>query len=250
MATKKNAAKPAHWQERCQLAAALRWAVRLELDDGLHNYMSLSVGDDRQMLMNPRQRHFSLIRASDIVLVNADASEPGENPAMPETGAQRFHAKLHRSSAKADCIIHARPTYATILSALSDSQLKPIDQTTASFFERHITAENYPNLSLEGAAERCALLMANPIYKVLVMENHGILVFGSSVADALYRLFRFERGARSYICALQTGFPLSVMSRNVAENTARQMEAYTDAAEKFFADLVAILDNEKDSYAS
>ena len=63
------------WQERVDLAAAFQMAARLNLHEAVANHFSLSVNDDgTQFLINPNQRHFSLIKASDILLL--DANDP------------------------------------------------------------------------------------------------------------------------------------------------------------------------------
>ena len=49
------------------------------------------------------------------------------------------------------------------------------------------------------------------------MGNHGILVIGSNVAETFNRMYYFERAARTYIKALQTGMKLRVLPDEIAE---------------------------------
>lgn len=61
-----------NWQERVDLAAAFRWTARLNMHEGVANHFSLAVNDDgTQFLMNPNQAHFSRIKASDLLVVDA-----------------------------------------------------------------------------------------------------------------------------------------------------------------------------------
>jgi ribulose-5-phosphate 4-epimerase/fuculose-1-phosphate aldolase len=85
---------------------------------------------------------------------------------------------------------------------------------------------------------------------VMIMGNHGLLVIGDSVADTFNRMFYFERAAETYIRGLQTGQPLRVLSDEIAEKTARELEEYPDEAKRHLAELKAILDEEGDAYAS
>ena len=85
---------------------------------------------------------------------------------------------------------------------------------------------------------------------VMVMGNHGILVIGDNVADAFNRMFYFERAAETYIKALWTGRPLRTLSDEVAEKAAREMDDYPGQAERHFADLKAILDEQEPVYRS
>ncbi len=46
-----------HWQERIDLAAAFRWAARLNMHEAVANHFSLSVNEDgTQFLMNPQSK--------------------------------------------------------------------------------------------------------------------------------------------------------------------------------------------------
>ena len=54
--------------ERSDLAAAFRWAARLNMHEGVANHFSVAVNDDgTKFLMNPNQSHFSRIKASDLI---------------------------------------------------------------------------------------------------------------------------------------------------------------------------------------
>ena len=84
--------------------------------------------------------------------------------------------------------------------------------------------------------------------KVLIMCQHGVMVIGDDVADAFNRLFYFERAAETYVKALWTGQPLRVLSDEVAEKTACELDNYPGQAERHFAELKAILNAEEPDY--
>jgi ribulose-5-phosphate 4-epimerase/fuculose-1-phosphate aldolase len=83
----------------------------------------------------------------------------------------------------------------------------------------------------------------------MIMGNHGVMVIGETVAETFNRLYYFERAAETYIRALQTGQPLRVLSDEVAEKTAQELESYPEQDERHLAELKAILDEEGDKYA-
>src|SRR4051812_14497405 len=57
---------------RRDLAAAFRWAARLGFHEGTCNHFSLKVpGQEDRYLINPHGLHFSEIRASDLLMVDA-----------------------------------------------------------------------------------------------------------------------------------------------------------------------------------
>ncbi len=240
-----------HWAERVDMAAAFRWTARLNLHEAVANHFSLAVNEDgTQFLMNPNQRHFSRIKASDLLLLDANDPETMSAPDAPDPTAWGLHGSVHRLCPHARCVMHVHSIYATVLASLEDSTLPPIDQNTATFYGRYVIDEEFGGLAFEEEGLRCAGLLSGPKVKVMIMGNHGVLVIGDTVADTFNRLYYFERAAETYIQALQTGRPLRVLSHEIAEKTASELDDYPGQAERHLSELKAILDAENSDYAS
>ncbi|SIS55243.1 Ribulose-5-phosphate 4-epimerase/Fuculose-1-phosphate aldolase [Roseivivax lentus] len=240
-----------HWEMRCDLAAAFRWAVRESLHEGVANHFSVAVNDSgTRFLMNPNQRHFARIRASDLILVDAEDPATMEGPDAPDPTAWGLHGGMHRHVGWARCVMHVHSPYATALASLEDPSLPPVDQNAAMFYDRVVIDRDYGGLAFADEGARCAAQFTDPKARVMVMGNHGVLVIGGTVAETWNRLYYFERAARNYMLALQTGRPLKVLSADVAEKTARELEAYPEQDVRHLAELRAILDAEGSDYAS
>jgi ribulose-5-phosphate 4-epimerase/fuculose-1-phosphate aldolase len=66
-----------HYEDRINLAAVFRMAARLNLHESVANHFSYAVSSDGgRFLINPFGRHFSTLRASELLLLDAhdDAS--------------------------------------------------------------------------------------------------------------------------------------------------------------------------------
>jgi len=241
----------AHWNGCVALAAAFRWTARLNMHEAVANHFSLAVNDNgSQFLMNPNQMHFSRIIASDLLLLDANDPDTMTRPRAPDVTAWGLHGSIHRLCPHARCVMHVHSNFATVLASLADSNLPPIDQNTATFFRRYVVDEGFGGLAFQGEGERCAGLLSDPKIKVMIMGNHGVLIIGDTVADTFNRLYYFERAAKTYIRALQTGQKLRVLSDEITEKTAQELEDYPDQADRHLAELKAILESENDSYAS
>ena len=240
-----------HWEERRQMAAAFRWTERLNMHEAVANHFSLAVNDDgTQFLMNPNQAHFSRIRASDLLLLDANDPDTLDRPGAPDLSAWGLHGSVHRRCPHHRCVMHVHSIHATVLACLADSNMPPIDQNTATFYNRYVIDENFGGLAFEDEGERCAAALQDPAKKVMIMGNHGVLVMGDSVADTFNRMYYFERAAETYIRALQTGQPLRVLSDKIAEKTAKELDDYPDQAKQHLLELMNILDGEGSDYAS
>jgi ribulose-5-phosphate 4-epimerase/fuculose-1-phosphate aldolase len=240
-----------HWEERVDLAAAFRWTARLNLHEAVANHFSLAVTEDgTRFLVNPDKMHFSRIRASDLIELDANDPETLDRPGAPDPTAWGLHGAIHRLCPHARCAMHVHSTFATVLACLEDPELPPLDQNACMFYGRQAIDTDYGGLALEEEGARCAELLSDPRKTVLIMGNHGVLVIGRSVAETFDRLTYFERAAETYVRALQTGRRLRVLSDAIAAKTEAELNDYPSAGTAHLRELRAILDAEGADYAS
>ena len=110
-----------HWQERVDLAAAFRWTARLNMHEAVANHFSVAVNDDgTKFLMNPNQVHFSRIKASDLLLLDANDPEAMNRPDAPDPTAWGLHGAIHRLCPHARVALHVHSIHATLLATLDD----------------------------------------------------------------------------------------------------------------------------------
>jgi ribulose-5-phosphate 4-epimerase/fuculose-1-phosphate aldolase len=247
--TKLKSKTSEEWQLRVDLAAAFRLAEHFNWHEGVANHFSLAVSPDgKKFLMNPKWKHFSGIRASDLLLLDADDSEAMKRPDAPDETAWCIHGRMHALVPSARCVLHLHPAYATALAGLADPEIKPIDQNTARFYKRiayDLGYEGMANSDAEG--NRLAGLLGN--HKTMMMGNHGVLIAAATVAEAFDELYYLERACQTLIMAYSTGQKLNVMSDAVAERTARDWDLYSDSALAHFEEMKKVLDRKDPSYA-
>ncbi len=234
-----------HAEERADLAAAFRWTARLNMHESVANHFSLAVDPaGTRFLINPNGRHFSRIRASDLLELDAEDPATMDRPDAPDPTAWGLHGSVHRLCPQARCVMHVHSVHATVLASLADSRLPAIDQNSAMFFGRQVVDDHFAGMAFEEEGARCAALLADPKITTMIMGNHGVLVVGRTIAETFNRLYYFERAAETYVRALQTGRPLRVLPDAIAEKTAREWETYPGFAEAHLRELKAVLDEE------
>jgi ribulose-5-phosphate 4-epimerase/fuculose-1-phosphate aldolase len=237
--------------ERSDLAAAFRWAARLGFHEAVANHFSAAVSaDGKQFLLNPRGRHFSRVRASELLLLDADeAGSGGANPLADPT-AWYLHAHIHQHVPRARVILHTHMPYATALTCLADFEFLMLDQNACRFHNRIAYDRHYAGMALDDAeGERVAKLLGDD-KSVVFLGNHGVLVIGETVAEAFDELYYLERASELQVLALSTGRPLTLVPEEVAAVACKQWLAYPDVATQHFDELKAILDDEAADYAS
>jgi ribulose-5-phosphate 4-epimerase/fuculose-1-phosphate aldolase len=245
----KSAEDSALWQMRVDLAAAFRLAAAMNWHESVANHFSLAVSPDgKKFLMNPRWKHFSQIKASDLLLLDSDDAETMNRPDAPDPSAWCIHGSIHANLAQARCVLHLHPPYATALAALADPELKPIDQNTARYFNRMAIDMGFGGIADDRAeGERLARAMGNK--SRMMMGNHGVLVTGATVAEAFEDIYYLERACQTMVLAYSTGQKLNVLSDAIAEKTAQGWDAYSAMGIAHFAALKEGLDRTDPSYA-
>ncbi len=218
------------WQLRVDLAAAFRLAAMLDWHEAVANHLSLAVSaDGKKFLMNPRWRHFSRVKASELLLLDSTDQETMNRPDAPDLTAWSIHGRMHANVPQARCIIH-------------------LHQNTARFYNRVAVDMEYGGMANSDAeGDRLGRLLGNK--QIMMMGNHGVLVCASTVAEAFDLTYYLERACRNLILAYSTGQPLHVMSGDVAEKTAQEWEADREQFHSHFAEMKEILDEKDPSYA-
>lgn len=243
-------ARDAHeWALRVELAAAFRLAALHDWHEAVANHFSLAIDETgSRFLMNPRWMHFSRIRASDLLALDAGDPDTMQRPDAPDPSAWWIHGRLHALVPQARCVLHVHSPYATALASLADPRILPIDQNTARYFRRIAIDLEYGGIA-DHAAEGERLARVIGANRRMIMGNHGVIVVAPTVAEAFDDLYYLERACRTLMLAYASGRPLSVLSDEVAEATARGWEAYTEASHAHFAEARRLLDARGETYA-
>ena len=238
---------------RIDLACALRWAVRYGLHEGVDNHFSMAVPDadgivrGNRFLINPHGWHWSEVTATSLVLCDADGKVlEGDNTV--EDTAFYIHSRVHLGVPSATVVLHTHMPHATALTCLEDGRLKMCEQNALMFHDRIAYDDEYHGLALD-SDEGDRLVRALGNRSVMFMASHGILVTGSSVAEAFTDLYYLERAAMFQVLARSTGGTLRSIDDEVVNRTAEQMTTeLPKLADRHFSALRRMLDHEEPNY--
>jgi ribulose-5-phosphate 4-epimerase/fuculose-1-phosphate aldolase len=233
---------------RVELAAAFRLAVRFGMHEGIDNHFSLALSDDgREFLVNPYGRHFSELRASDLLRVNTEGAVLSGGGEI-ERSALYIHGRMHAARPDVRCILHTHMPYATALTSVEGARLEPIHQNALRFIGQIAYDDAYGGLALDAEeGDRLAAVLGE--MRTLFMANHGVATTGPSVAAAFDDLYFLERACRNQVLAMSTGRPLKPVSADEVARTRAEFDHYQGHAEVHFAALRRILDRDEPDYA-
>jgi ribulose-5-phosphate 4-epimerase/fuculose-1-phosphate aldolase len=195
-------------QTKIELAATCRWAARLGFQSGVCNHFSVAVpGRPDLILINPEGYFWSEVTASSLVMAAHDGTVVSDNGHTVELTAFCIHAPIHRLLPQATAILHTHMHHATAICTRDGGTVAPVYLSAMSFYKRIAYDRGFEGAALTPAeGERLARLIGDNV--VLMMDNHGPLVVGRTLGEALLRLIYLEDTCKIQLLAEAGGAAL------------------------------------------
>jgi ribulose-5-phosphate 4-epimerase/fuculose-1-phosphate aldolase len=185
---------------RIDLAAAYRLAAINGWDDTVYTHLSASVpGEPGVYLLNEFGLGFDEVTASSLVKVDVhgrvvDGSARAVNPS-----GFAIHGAVHAARPEAECVIHLHTPWGVALSMLPEGLLAT--SQWAMRLHGRIGRHAYEGLAL-GAEEQQRLVNNLGTLDGLILDNHGVLTVGRTVAEAFMLMHLLERAAQAQLRAM------------------------------------------------
>ncbi|KAF2658660.1 arad-like aldolase/epimerase [Lophiostoma macrostomum CBS 122681] len=182
------------------LAAAYRVFAARGFDEGVAGHISVRdpILTDHFWL-NPLSTHFSLIRVSDLILVN-EAGEVVEGNEPINAAAFAIHSAIHRARPDVHAACHAHSTYGKAWSVFGQ-ELDMITQDSLRFYKSHGVYKQFGGVVLaEEEGKRIAEALG-PTSKAVILQNHGILTVGQSVDEAAFWFLSLDKTCQAQLLA-------------------------------------------------
>ncbi|MGB7712707.1 MAG: class II aldolase/adducin family protein [Microcoleus sp.] len=195
-----------------RLAAALRLFGQFGFSEGIAGHITVRDPEHLDCFwVNPLGRHFSLIRVSDLLLVNHQGEVIEGNKPI-NTAAYAIHSQIHAARPDVVAAAHAHSIYGKSWSSLG-RLLDPLTQDACSFYEDHSLFDDYTGVVLQ-LEEGKRIAQALGEKKAIILRNHGLLTVGHSVDEAAWWFVAMERSCQAQLMAEAAGTPILIDSDN------------------------------------
>jgi ribulose-5-phosphate 4-epimerase/fuculose-1-phosphate aldolase len=202
-----------------ELAVAFRVFAKLGFAEGVAGHITVRDPENPDWFwVNPFGVSFSQITTSDLLLVdNGGNLLEGTRPVNPAAFA--VHSQIHAARPDVTAAAHAHTVYGKAFASLG-ILLEPINEDACVFFEDHALYDfrGVPGEMDAGSAIGSAL----GSNKALILQNHGLLTTGESVAETVWWFVAMERACQVQLLAMAAGTPKPV-DRETALKTRGQM---------------------------
>ncbi|KAL4906156.1 hypothetical protein BDW74DRAFT_139266 [Aspergillus multicolor] len=206
------------------MAAAFRVFGKQGFNEGISGHISVRdpVLKDH-FWINPFGKHFSAMKASDLVLVDADGyvTEGGAQQPINEAGFM-IHSEIHKARPDVMAAAHTHGVYGKAWSAFG-RPIEMLSQDACNFYGKISVYEEHGGIALaqeEGRAIAAALGKDNI---ACILQNHGLITVGSTVDEAAWLFVSLDSACHAQLmaeAAAANGIPKKIIPDNVAKYTA------------------------------
>ncbi|KAI3556447.1 class II Aldolase and Adducin domain-containing protein [Colletotrichum abscissum] len=194
------------WQLE-QMAAAFRIFAKLGFSDGSSGHISLRdpIRPDT-FWINPYGVHFGVLKVSDMVHIDEDGNRIGGADKPVNTAGFTIHSVLHKRRADINAACHMHSPYGRAWSTFG----RPIDmlnQDSCMFYNDLSVYEGFGGVVLAKEEGEHIAEALGPTNKNIILQNHGLLTAGGTVAEAAAFFIALERCCQAQFLVEQAVAP-------------------------------------------
>jgi ribulose-5-phosphate 4-epimerase/fuculose-1-phosphate aldolase len=191
-----------------KLAASFRLFSKFGFDEGVAGHITARDPEHRDHFwVNPFGMHFSLIKASDLILCNHDGVVVEGNYPV-NRAAFAIHSQVHQARPDIIAAAHAHSVYGKSWSSLG-RLIDPITQDACAFYQDHSLYDDF-NGVVKDIEEGRRIGVALGDKKACILRNHGLLTVGKSVDEAAWWFITMERSCQAQLLAESVGKPVII----------------------------------------
>jgi ribulose-5-phosphate 4-epimerase/fuculose-1-phosphate aldolase len=240
---------PDEWAARLELAACYRVFAMLGWTEMIYNHITLRLpdsvtGGQKHFLINPFGLHYSEVTASNLVKIDLqgqvlDGSTHRVNPA-----GFVVHAAIHDGLPAAHCVMHTHTTAGVSVACLKDG----LQQTNFYTAQLHgmLAYHDFEGITVH-ADEGPRLLKSIGQRQAVILRNHGLLAWGSTLPQTFAVLWTLQRACEIQLATFSMGGPQAAIPvpEAIAERCTRdslQFDPSRGAGQDVFDALVRQVD--------
>ena len=197
---------------RQQLISTARRTMSYGLNRGVAGNLSVRADENGEagFLITPTGIAYDSLTPADIVFMRLDGSATGRRQPSSEW---RFHRDVYVARSEATAILHAHSPFATSLACLR-RDIPAFHYMIARFGGDTLRCASYATFGTQQLSD--AALAAMTQRNACLLANHGMLVFGRDLDQALDLAVELEALCEQYWRACQLGEPLLLDEREMA----------------------------------
>ena len=236
---------------RVQLAAAYRIFDHFGWPELIYGHITVRVpGPERHFLINPFGLLYREVKASNLVKIDIDGNIIGKSNWPINPAGYTIHSAIHGAVENAHCVMHTHTTTGLAVACKRDG-LSMTNFYSAQLYDQ-IAYHDFEGITVEpGEKERLLANMGNK--RAMILRNHGLLVWGETVAEAFVRLWTLQRACDVQVLTESMAgetIPVAEAACRPAAAVSQNFTPGQNCHEDVFAAMQRLMDERDPSYRS
>ncbi|KAJ5545956.1 hypothetical protein N7494_003541 [Penicillium frequentans] len=182
-----------------QMAAAFRIFAKLGFADGSSGHISLRDPIEPDTFwLNPYGVHFALLKVSDMVRVDEQGNRVGGADKPVNAAGFMIHSAIHQRRPDINAACHMHSPYGRAWSTFGKG-IDMLNQDSCMFYGDLSVYPAFGGVVFAQAEGQQIAEYLGPTNKNLIMQNHGLLTAGGTVAEAAAFFIALERACQTQL---------------------------------------------------
>lgn len=230
---------PDEWRARVELAACYRIFDMLGWTEMIYNHVTVRLpssvsGGEKQFLINPFGLHYSEVTASNLLKIDTQGRKlDADNPHPVNPAGFTIHGAIHENVEGAHCVMHTHTTTGMAVACTATGLAQ--NNFYSAQLHNLVAYHDFEGITVH-AEEAPRLLQSMAGKPLLILRNHGLLAWASTLPLALVRLWTLQRACDVQCMQAGLGAALTVPESVAARTThdSFQFDAQFGAGQDVF----------------
>lgn len=197
--------------------------AHLKLDD--HTYTHLSTRSPQGFFLSQFGLRFEEVTEDSFFELSLNGNILNHPPTDINITGHVIHGSIYKKRPDVQAIFHLHTPSIIAVSALSEGLL-PLSQWALHFYEK-INYHNYGALAVEAKlGEMISRDLADK--NILMLRNHGVIICGKTLHEAVYFAYHLERACQTQCLALGMNKPLIMPDHATCTEACNQLLSFEE----------------------
>ncbi len=213
---------------RVELAACYRIFDYLGWSEMIYNHITVKIpGPENHFLINPYGLHYSEVKVSNLVKVDINGKVIDDTPYTVSPAGMVIHSAVHEAREDMHCVTHIHTTEGSAVACQKEGLRH--DNFYSVLLYNRVAYHDFEGITVNpGEKERLVESLGNKNF--LILKNHGLLIGGSSVAEAFINTWFLQRACEVQVSTDSTGKTSTPISTEIAEQSEELMKMQSAAS--------------------
>jgi len=208
--------------KRKELEILYKIIAYLKLDDNTYKHLSTRSSSKESYFILPFGLRFEEITEDNLIEIGLDGKVHSKDDAKYNKTGYVIHGQIYKNREDVNSIIHVHSPEIVAVSSIKEG-LMPISQWALHFYNK-ISYHEYNSLILD--VDNQDLIKDLGQNNILMLRNHGIIICGKTIHEALFYLYHMQIACKTQILTLSQNRELVIPSVFIAEKSVQDLLSF------------------------